>query len=263
MQEGPRPHSTPLDAAQSLPALAPFWAFFLDIDGTLLELAERPDMVRVDAALVSLLGGLQQAAGGALALISGRSVTDVDALFAPLEVPVAGQHGIERRDAAGRVHRHAFQLEPLRRAAARLQGFAAAHPGLLFEDKGNSLALHYRQAPQLADAARAEAAAAAAELGDEFELQGGKMVFEVKPGGRDKGSVIEEFMQEAPFRGRAPVFVGDDLTDEYGFGVVNRMGGHAIKVGAGRSAARWRLADAQAVRAWLGAWVARFGPRAA
>ncbi len=257
------PHAAPLDAAQSLPAPSPSWAFFLDVDGTLLELVERPDMVHVDAALVKLLGGLQQAAGGALALISGRSVADVDALFAPLELPVAGQHGIERRDAAGRTHEQAFAREPLRAAAARLRAFAAAHPGLLLEDKGHSLALHYRQAPQLAEDARAEAAAAAAGLGDEFELQAGKMVFELKPGGRDKGKVIEEFMQEAPFRGRAPVFVGDDLTDEYGFGVVNRMGGHAIKVGAGRSAARWRLADAQAVRAWLGDWVARFGPGAA
>ncbi|HVC10661.1 MAG TPA: trehalose-phosphatase [Burkholderiales bacterium] len=257
------PHSTPFDAARSLPAPSPSWAFFLDIDGTLLELAERPDMVHVDAALVKLLGRLQQAAGGALALISGRSIADVDTLFTPLELAVAGQHGIERRDAAGRTHQHAFPRELLRAAAVRLHAFAAAHPGLLLEDKGHSLALHYRQAPQLADAARAEAAAAAAELGHEFELLAGKMVFELKPGGRDKGKVIEEYMQEAPFRGRAPVFVGDDLTDEYGFGVVNRMGGHAIKVGAGRSAARWRLADAQAVRAWLGDWVARFGPGAA
>ena len=260
MQEGTSPHCVPLETGQSLPALSPSWAFFLDIDGTLLELVERPDLVRVDPALVKLLGGLQQAAGGALALISGRSVADVDALFAPLELPVAGQHGIERRDAAGRVHRHALPLEPLRRAAARLHGFAAAHPGLLLEDKGNSLALHYRQAPQLAEVARAELEAVAAGLGDEFELQAGKMVFELKPGGRDKGIVIEEFMREAPFRGRTPVFVGDDLTDEYGFEVVNRMRGHAIKVGADRSAARWRLAGTQVVRAWLGDWVARFGP---
>jgi trehalose 6-phosphate phosphatase len=260
MQKAVGQHSTPLDAAQSLPALSPYWAFFLDIDGTLLELAERPDMVRADAGLVSLLGGLQQAANGAVALISGRSVADVDRLFAPLELPVAGQHGVERRDAAGQVHRHDFPLEPLRDSAARLQAFAAAHPGLILEDKGNSLALHYRQAPQLAEQARAEMARVAAGLGDAFELQAGKMVFELKPGGRDKGNVIDEFMREAPFRGCTPVFVGDDLTDEYGFGAVNRMGGHAIKVGAGRSVARWRLADAQAVRAWLGDWVARFGP---
>ena len=260
MTSGPRRRSAVREAARSLPAFAPNWAFFLDIDGTLLELAERPDRVRVDAALVKLLGELHRAAGGALALISGRSVAGVDARLAPLELPVAGQHGIERRDAAGRMHRHAVTLGPLRQAAARLQVFAAARPGLLLEDKGVSLALHYRQAPRLAAQARAEVAAVAAALGEAFELQAGKMVLELKPGGRDKGSVIEEYMREAPFRGRTPVFVGDDLTDEYGFGVVNRMGGHAIKVGAGASTARWRLAGTRAVRAWLGEWVARFAP---
>ncbi len=260
MTRARRPPATPREAARSLPAFSARWAFFLDIDGTLLELAERPERVRVDAALVRLLGELHRAAGGAVALISGRSVAGVDALFAPLELPVAGQHGIERRDGAGHMHRHVGALEPLRRAAARLQAYAAARPGLALEDKGASLALHYRQAPKLVDEARAAMAAVAAALGEAFELQGGKMVLELKPGGRDKGSVIEEFMHEAPFRGRTPVFVGDDLTDEYGFGVVNRMGGHAIKVGAGASTARWRLAGTRAVRAWLGEWVARFAP---
>jgi trehalose 6-phosphate phosphatase len=234
-----------------LPAASASWALFLDVDGTLLETAERPDAVQVDASLGALLARLQRATGGALALISGRAVDDLDALFAPLELAAAGQHGLERRDASGELHLHPFPMPALRRAAARLAEFAAQHSGLLLEDKGRNLALHYRQAPQLAAAACGAAAAAAAEMGGGFELQAGKMVIEIKPGGRDKGLAIEEFMREPPFRGRSAVFVGDDLTDEYGFGVVNRLGGHSVKVGAGPSAARWRLADAAEVRAWL------------
>jgi trehalose 6-phosphate phosphatase len=227
------------------------WAFFLDIDGTLFEHTDRPDTVPADPAVVQLLAGLRAATGGALALISGRAVADIDAIFSPLRFPAAGQHGIERRDALGRMHTHALPEMPLRRESARLAAFAAQYAGLIFEDKGLSLALHFRQAPHLAQAANDIAATVAAELGDGFELQRGKMVIEIKPGGRDKGVAIEEFLREVPFLGRTAVFVGDDFTDEYGFNVVNRLGGHAIKVGAGETVARWLLADASAVRSWL------------
>lgn len=239
-----------------LPAFAADWALFLDIDGTLLDHAERPDAARPGEAEFRLLASLQRGADGALALISGRSVADIDVVFAPLRLPAAGQHGIERRDASGGVHRHAFPSQALRSVAARIGDFAARHQGLLFEDKGHNLALHYRLAPQLAGAAQAMLSEAAAQLGAGFELLHGKMVVELKPSGRDKGSAIEEFMREAPFAGRRPVFVGDDQTDEYGFGVVNRLGGESVKVGAGPTAARWRIPDAHAVRAWLGNWVA-------
>jgi trehalose 6-phosphate phosphatase len=232
-------------------------ALFLDIDGTLLDHAERPDAARPGAAELGLLEALRRACGGALALISGRSVADIDAMFAPLALPAAGQHGIERRDAAGLLHRHGAPSQALRRAAARLGEFAARHQGLLFEDKGDNLALHYRMAPQLAAAAQAALGEAALQLGAGFELLHGKMVVEIKPSGRDKGSAIEEFMGEAPFAGRRPLFVGDDHTDEYGFGVVNRLGGDSVKVGPGATAARYRVADAAAVRAWLAQWAAR------
>ena len=242
--------------APRLPPYAADWALFLDVDGTLVEYAARPDAVRPGAGELELLVGLQRAARGALALISGRSVADLDAMFAPLALPAAGQHGVERRDFQGGVHRGAIPPPALRRIAASLGEFAARHQGLLFEDKGHNLALHYRLAPQLAAAARAALGEAAAQLGAGFELLHGKMVVELKPSGRDKGSAIEEFMREAPFAGRRPVFVGDDHTDEFGFGVVNRLGGESVKVGAGESAARWRIADAGAVRAWLGGWAA-------
>lgn len=244
------------------PAYSPGWAIFLDIDGTLLEHVERPDAVRADAALGKLLEELEGVTGGALALISGRAVAELDVLFAPLRLAVAGQHGIERRDADGKLHRHAFALEPLRRAARQLGEFAARHAGLLLEDKGYSLALHFRLAPQLAGAAREAVAEALATLGPGFEMQDGKMVFELKPGGRDKGTAIEEFMAEAPFADRLPVFIGDDATDEYGFAIVNRAGGHSIKVGPGASIARWRVADAAAVRKWLAAYVGYVEARA-
>ncbi|OGA24364.1 MAG: trehalose-phosphatase [Betaproteobacteria bacterium RIFCSPLOWO2_02_FULL_67_26] len=227
------------------------WAFFLDVDGTLFEHADQPDAVRADPAVVQLLAGLRATTGGALALISGRPVASIDALFDPLRVPAAGLHGVERRDALGRLHSHALPEIPLRRAAARLADFAARHAGLIFEDKGLGLALHFRKAPHLEQAANGIAATVAAELGEGFELQQGKMVIEIKPGGRDKGVAIEDFLREPPFSGRTPVFIGDDLTDEYGFSVVNRLDGHAIKVGPGETVARWRLADASAVRYWL------------
>ena len=245
-----------------LPAFSPGWAIFLDIDGTLLEHAERPDAVRADAALGRLLGELSDVTGGALALISGRAVAELDMLFAPLRLAVAGQHGIERRDAHRTVHRHMFPLEPLRRAARQLGEFAAGHAGLLLEDKGHSLALHYRLAPELAAAAREAVMQALAALGPAFELQSGKLVYEIKPEGRDKGTAIQEFLAEAPFAGRLPVFIGDDATDEYGFAIVNRADGHSIKVGPGASMARWRLADAAAVRRWLDAYVAYAGAQA-
>jgi len=246
-----------------MPPFGRDWAFFLDVDGTLLEYAAHPQEVRVDAELIGLLRRLHAAAGGAVALVSGRSVEDIDRLFAPLAFPVAGQHGTERRAAGGAVHRHTPPLESLGRAAAQIVRLTAAHAGLVFENKGMALALHYRQAPGLRALAEREMRAIAGALGDAFELQTGKFVVEVKPSGKDKGSAVADFLAEPPFAGRRPVFVGDDLTDEPAFDVVNRAGGHSVKVGAGITRARWHLFDAAAVRGWLGAYVERFAPAAA
>jgi trehalose 6-phosphate phosphatase len=230
-------------------------ALFLDIDGTLLDIAETPDAVEPKRGDRRMIGALQRCVGGALALVSGRNIASIDELFAPLELPCAGQHGVERRDVHGRVQRLAFPLESLQRAARDVETFARQHEGLVFENKGHSVALHYRLAPQLADAAHAVVRKAARRLGGRAEVQGGKMVAELKPVGRDKGMAIEDFMREPPFAGRVPVFLGDDVTDEYGFRVVNRLGGHSVKIGPGPTEARWRLADAAAARAWLRAWL--------
>ncbi len=179
----------------------------------------------------------------------------IDELFSPMKLPAAGQHGVERRDARGRVQRPSFPAELLARAAEPLRSFAARHDGLVFEDKGYSMALHYRLAPRLASAAHAVVREAARSAGGGMEVQRGKMVAELKPSGHDKGRAIEAFMRERPFAGRVPVFLGDDLTDEHGFRVVDRMGGHAIKVGPGPTAARWRLPNPSAARRWLDEWL--------
>jgi trehalose 6-phosphate phosphatase len=232
---------------------SPQWALFLDVDGTLLDHADHPQDVHVDAQLLALLRDLLRAGGGAVALISGRAVADLDRLFAPLQFPAAGQHGTERRSADGSMHRHTPPSSLLESVARSLARLSAAHSGLVVENKGMSLALHYRLAPALEGLAQREMRAAVATLGDGFELQAGKYVLEIKPGGKDKGSAIAEFMAEPPFAGRTPVFLGDDLTDEYGFALVNASRGHTIKVGAGNSVARWRLEGAAQVRDWLAA----------
>jgi len=227
-------------------------ALFLDVDGTLLHIAATPDAVTVERATVELVAQIYRTSGGGLALITGRPIGDIDRLFAPLALPVAGQHGFERRDAAGIVHRHAEPAPQLAASRARLAAFAHEHPGVLFEDKGLTLGAHYRLAPELEEKLGALVAELAAESGGALAVQRGKMVFELRPPGKDKGTAIAEFMQEAPFRGRTAVFVGDDLTDEYGFSVVNGLGGVSVKVGEGETEARVRLSDVDAVREWLG-----------
>lgn len=227
-------------------------AFFLDVDGTLLHIAATPDAVTIERATVELLARVHRASDGGLALITGRPIGEIDRLFAPLALPVAGQHGFERRDATGAVHRHAERTPQLAASRARLAEFAREHSGVLLEDKGLTLAAHYRLAPELERQLASLTADLAAESGGALAVQRGKMVFELRPAGKDKGTAIAEFMDEPPFRGRTPVFVGDDLTDEYGFSIVNGLGGVSVKVGDGPTEARLRVSDVNAVRAWLG-----------
>lgn len=236
-------------------------AFFLDLDGTLLDITDDPHHVTVDEDLLRLLVALGRATAGALAIISGRPAADIDRLLGNAGFCVAGQHGAERRDFSGTMHRHAVPLTALEEARRRFTALAAKHRALVLEDKGVNLALHFRSAPGLRAEVLDVARRLAAESGGTFEVQLGKMVVELRPSGKDKGVAIAEFLDEAPFKGHTPVFVGDDLTDEFGFAMINRVGGHSVKVGEGESAARWRLPDAAAVRAWLAAFVARAGGR--
>lgn len=234
------------------------WAYFLDLDGTLVEIAETPEAIRVDAALLQLLAGLHGAVGGAVAVVSGRSLDDLDARFAGLGLGLVGQHGLEWRDGGGRAHRPVAAPDATEGLRRWLAPRIATHPGLLLEDKGQTLALHYRRAPRLAAYVHRLMRELLAAAGPRWCLQTGKRVLEIRPAGVDKGRAVELFLSAPPFVGRAPVFVGDDLTDEQGFAAADRRGGLSIKVGAGPTQARWRLPDVGAVRSWL-ADVARTG----
>ena len=233
------------------PAPRSDWAYFFDIDGTLADIADSPGGVRLDADLRALIQRLHAAAGGAVALISGRAIPDIDALMEGVRLPAAGQHGTERRDPAGRITHHAAPVAQLDWAHDQLAAAAARRPGLLLEHKGLSLALHYRRAPRLGSYAHRLVRSLLPRLGGQYCVQAGKRIVELKPAGKDKGAAVLEFMEEPPFKGRTAVFVGDDLTDEYGFAMVNRLHGHSVKVGPGRTAARFRFRNVAAVRAWL------------
>ncbi len=243
--------------SSSPPAPRREWAYFFDIDGTLVEIAEHPSEVELDRELRGLITLLHETTGGAVALISGRSIDEIDRLFPECRLPAAGQHGIERRNASGQVVRHEFSLDALTHVRERLRAAIGKHPGLVLEDKGLSLALHYRQAPRLAGYSHRLLRSLLEEVGSEFAVQTGKRVVELKPAGKDKGVAVLEFMGEKPFEGRTPIFVGDDRTDEYGFAVVNEMGGHSMKVGAGPTTATWRLRGVTAVRNWLESGLSR------
>ena len=234
-------------------------AFFFDVDGTLAEIQPRPELVFIPPASQAALQRLH-ARGVALAVISGRPLAQLDALLAPLRLPAAGVHGAERRDARGELRNLELDGARLARVRDELEQACRAHAGLQLEDKGVAFALHFRQAPQLEPIARRLAEDFAARHAELLSLQPGKCVFELKPRGASKGEVIRAFMDEAPFRGRLPVFLGDDLTDEAGFAVVNALGGRSIKVGDGPSEARERLASVAAVGAWLQALLARGEP---
>jgi trehalose 6-phosphate phosphatase len=236
-----QPHSPP-------PSLD--WCLFLDVDGTLIELTETPFDTRASDELKAVLKEVAERLGGALALVSGRSVEYLDALFAPLRLPSAGLHGVERRKATGAMHGASFIDSQLDRARTALAGFVHDHAGTLLEDKGRTVAVHYRLAPQFEPEVREAVTDIAAALGTTYHVQAGSMMLEIKPRGFNKGSAVKAFMQEPPFSGRRPVYVGDDLTDLDGFRVVDDQGGVSIAVG-GRVQGQYCLDDPAAVREWL------------
>ena len=233
--------------------LCPSCALFLDFDGTLVDLAPQPEAVIVPAGLVPTLSALNQYLGGALALISGRPIEQIDEFLEPLRLPAAGVHGAERRAASGELT--LLSTHPLQRVEEVASALVAQHPLLRLESKRGSLALHYRQAPELEGLCLA-AIQAAVDESPGLTLLRGKMVVEAKPGGASKGRAIEAFMHEPPFAGRSPVFIGDDSTDEVGFATVQRLRGLGVKVGEGTSVAWQRLESAQVLREQLKAAVA-------
>jgi len=237
-------------AAHAVPLPTNAWSLFLDVDGTLLELADHPGAVFVDRELRELLTRLGQAANGAVALVSGRTIADLDRLFDGLDLPLAGLHGCERRDAHGELHVAPVAVEQLADVRAGLQRLAARHEGLFLEDKGAGLALHFLKAREVEHEVRAEVALLAAPLVPKFALLDGHAVIEIKPAAHTKDSAVSAFMEEAPFRGRRPIFIGDDQTDYGGFAAVRRHDGMAIAVGS-RVKSEWWLPGPAAVRGWL------------
>ena len=240
-----------IDLQPPPPSLLHGASLFLDFDGTLVELAERPDAIQVPPTLPDLLVRLADRLDGRLAIVSGRALADLDRhLPCAASLYACGSHGAEFRlpnQALSFSGDASAGLATLREAA---NAFGKERPGVLVEHKPAGLALHFRQAP----AAGAEAARFAETWAQRsgLALQHGKCVVELRPAGLDKGTAVRRIMREPPFADARPVFVGDDLTDEHAFDAADSLGGAGVLVGAVRTtAARWRLPDVSAVAAWL------------
>lgn len=251
------PALAPGSEPEAPPALLSFignareWALFLDFDGTLVDLAPTPEAIVVPPHLPSLLRALSSRFDGAVAVITGRSLVNLDRHlgFSP---PAAGQHGAELRLQSSAVPTNPSASAPaaLRQRVGEL---AAAWPGLVVEDKGATLAVHYRAVPEAAKYVNAALAELAQASANTLEVVMGKSVCEVRPAGINKGAALDAFLRAPTFSGRLPLMVGDDVTDEAGFAAALRAGGSAIKVGEGETCAPWRLPAPEAVYAWLSA----------
>lgn len=226
------------------------YAFFFDVDGTLAAIQSRPEAVFIPEQVIAQLQQLSALSQGALALVSGRPIEQLDALAAPWYGPAAGVHGAERRDAEGNLQRISLPVEVEQSLRTELQDAMSSWPGTQLEVKGMAFALHYRQAMQHEQDVMRLAEQSVKRFPG-LALQPGKCVVEIKPAGIDKGAAISDFMEQPPFAGRTPVFIGDDLTDEKGFLAVNARQGVSIKVGEGSTQAHYRLHDVDAVYGWL------------
>lgn len=232
-------------------------ALFLDLDGTVLDLAATPDAVTLPQETRRAIGELAERLDGALAVVTGRTLGEVDRILAPLRLPAAALHGAQlRRRGGGRAAPGADDLP--QRLTAALGAFVDQRPGLTLEDKGASAAVHFRADPGREDEVREHLGEIVGKLAPEHELQPGKMVMEVRPRGVDKGAALRALMDSPPFAGRTPLVCGDDLTDEFAFEAAEALGGAAILVGAPDrpSAARYGLPDPAAMRDWLTALAA-------
>jgi trehalose 6-phosphate phosphatase len=226
-------------------------AILLDIDGTILDLAPSPRQVWVPTGLRQILSCLADLTDGALALVSGRSINDIDLIFSPLQLAAIGVHGAEMRTSGSADVQ--VRVAPLSKALKRkLAIIAELGPGILVEDKGYSLALHYRLAPEKGPAVLAAVAQICAEApGQSVEILPGKLVVDVKPAGINKGNAVSELMQYSPFAGRRPIFIGDDTTDLPVFGIIPRFDGQAYSVGGIVAEVDGHFDTPEAVRSWL------------
>ena len=231
-----------------LPEIDNSAALFLDFDGTLVPIAAHPENIEVPKQLPDLLIDLARALDGALALVSGRSVDNVDGHLGHSSLATAGEHGAQIRLPDGTIIAHA--VGTLARELDEAQRSFAGHDKILIEPKSAGFAIHYRQAPELQGKVRTFMNDLVRSRSD-LEVIDGKLVAELRARGVSKGAAIDEFMTRQPFRGRTPVFVGDDVTDEDGFRTVNALGGFSIKVGDGQTCAGLRIRTIEQVYAWL------------
>ena len=225
-------------------------ALFLDFDGTLVAIADRPDEVQLDLSTRKALMHLDTLLSGAVAIITGREIAAVDRFLDPLRLSIAGVHGLTRRDARGQMHRPAVDGGFTSAIEKALHPLLQKHPALFLEYKYGAVALHYRSHPELEQACIALMEAAVEELAG-VELKRGKMVVEAKAIGGNKGAAIADYLSEKPFAGRRAVFAGDDVTDEDAFILVNARDGISIKVGPGETHATYRAAGTGEFLAWL------------
>lgn len=207
------------------------WAIFLDIDGTLIDLAATPDAIQVPLSLPSDLGSVAALLRGALALVTGRSLPYADGLFSPFLFPIAGLHGAQFRGGDGKVVATA-ETPVFTKLKRRLVQQVSWMEGVLIEDKGAAVAAHYRLAPAYGQVLEQIMRDLAEEAGSDWVLQPGKMVFEVRPSRADKGEAVASYLEEPAFAGRLPITIGDDLTDETMFALANARGGQSIRVGS-------------------------------
>ena len=251
----PMPDAAPAPSApphlSSPPVVLSRPALFLDMDGVLAPLAETPDAVVPDARRTAVIRGVVERLNGRVAIISGRTIDEIDRISDRAAASASGVHGLERRRADGSLDR--TEADPaVRDAVAAFHDFAESRPGVIVEDKAVSAGLHFRQAQGESGAVAALAEKLAGETG--LTLQAGNLVVELKTPGTDKGTALTAFMAEAPFEGALPVMLGDDLTDEDGFRAAAALGGFGVLVGPPReTAARYGLPDVDAVLAWLDA----------
>jgi trehalose 6-phosphate phosphatase len=226
------------------------YALFLDFDGTLVAIANRPDDVRLDPETRVALAKLNELLAGALAIVTGREIAAVDRFLAPLHLSIAGVHGLMRRDARGKTYTSPFDAALPAAIERAVSPLLRKYPGLRVERKYGAVALHYRDHPELEQASIDALESVVCEL-KETEIKRGKMVVEVKAIGGDKGAAVADFLKEEPFAGRQAVFAGDDSTDEDAFILVNARGGISIKVGPGATCATYRTSGTAEFLKWL------------
>lgn len=225
------------------------FALFLDFDGTLVDITDRPEGVLVADGLQAIIEKVVERAGGAVAVVTGRKVADVDTFLA-MPIAAAGMHGLERRAKPGAAIDHAPPPAEIATLRQRIQAWDKLGDGVSMEDKGAGLAVHYRAAPGREAEVKARMQVWVEDL-ETLHLIHGKMVVEAKGKGFDKGVAVDAFMASAPFAGRTPIFIGDDTTDEDGMRAAQAAGGFGIKVGDGETCAKYRLPDVPAVHTWL------------